>query len=87
LKQIDSQSQAIEVTQQSGAHERLAGNDTNRGSTIMIQMMMATISGTPSTRSTPRRPTFTARPVFGLAIVTGGLAVTIAQALHLALGG
>ena len=53
----------------------------------MIQMMMATISGTPSARSAQRRSTLTARQVFGFAIVTGGLAVIVAQAVQLALGG
>jgi hypothetical protein len=87
LKQIDSRSLAVEAMQQSGAHERPAGNDTNRGSTIMIQMMMATISGTQSARSAQRRLTLTARQVLGFAIVTGGLAVIVAQAVQLALGG
>jgi hypothetical protein len=53
----------------------------------MIQMMMATISGAPSTHSAQRRPTLAVRQVFGLTIVTGGLAVVVAQALQLALGG
>jgi hypothetical protein len=53
----------------------------------MIQMMMATISGAPSTRSAQQRPTLTVRQMFGLVIVTGGVAVVVAQALQLALGG
>jgi hypothetical protein len=52
----------------------------------MIQMMMATISGTPSARSAQRRPTLTVRQTLGFAIVAGGLAVIVGQALQLALG-
>jgi hypothetical protein len=73
--------------QQSGAHRRPAGIETNRGSTIMIQMMMATIGGTPSTRGAQQRQAWMARKTVGFAIFTSGLAVIVAQALRHALGG
>jgi hypothetical protein len=73
--------------QQGGAHRRPAGNDTNRGSTIMIQMMMSTIGGSPAVRAAQQRQALMLRKLVGFAIVTSGLAVIVAQALQHTLGG
>lgn len=73
--------------QQSGAHLRSVGIDTNRGSTIMIQMMMATIGGSPAARGAQRQQAYMLRKAVGFAIVTSGLAVIVAQALQHMLGG
>jgi hypothetical protein len=53
----------------------------------MIHMMMATIGGSPAARSAQRRHVSMLRKTMGVAIVTGGLAVVVAQALQHALGG
>ncbi|MDR6444847.1 UNVERIFIED_ORG: hypothetical protein ABIC54_002721 [Burkholderia sp. 1263] len=53
----------------------------------MIQMMMATIGGTPSTRGAQQRQAWMARKTVGFAIFTSGLAVIVAQALRHASGG
>jgi hypothetical protein len=73
--------------QQSGARLRSAGIDTNQRSTIMIQMMMATIGGSPAARATQQQQAFMLRKSVGFAIVTSGLAVIVAQALQHTLGG
>jgi hypothetical protein len=77
--------------QQSGAQRRPAGIDTKRGSTIMIQMMMATLGGSPAARGAQRQQTlrraFDARKAAGFAIVASGWAVLVAQALQHTLGG
>jgi hypothetical protein len=73
--------------QQDGAHRRPAGNDTNRGSTIMIQMMMSTIGGSSAERGAQQRQAVMLRKLVGFAIVTSGLAVIVAQALQHTLGG
>jgi hypothetical protein len=72
--------------QQSGAHLRPAGTDTNRRSTIMMQMMMATLGGTSRARSAQQYAVM-ARKAVGFAIVASGLAVIVAQALQHALAG
>jgi hypothetical protein len=71
--------------QQGGAHRRPAGIDTNRGSTIMMQMMMATIGGTSAARAARAQQALMLRKVVGFAIVSSGLAVIVAQALQHAL--
>ncbi|HYS65438.1 MAG TPA: hypothetical protein VEN30_16745 [Paraburkholderia sp.] len=53
----------------------------------MIQMMMATIGGTPAARGAQQRQAVMMRKAMGFAIVTSGLAVIVAQALQHALGG
>ena len=53
----------------------------------MIRMMMATIGGSPAARDAQRQQAAALRRTMGFAIVTGGLAVIVAQALQHALGG
>jgi hypothetical protein len=73
--------------QQSGTHLRPASIDTNRRSTIMMQMMMATLGGTRAARGAQQQYALMARKAVGFAIVTSGFAVIAAQALQHALGG
>jgi hypothetical protein len=72
--------------QQDGAHRRPASIDTNRGSTIMIQMMMSTIGGSPAARGKQRHYASTLRKAVGFAIFSSGLVVIVAQAVQHALG-
>lgn len=57
----------------------------------MIRMMMATPGGSPAARGAQRERArqwaFMLRKAAGFAIVTGGLAVIVAQALQHTLGG
>ncbi|RKT26092.1 hypothetical protein B0G69_1825 [Paraburkholderia sp. RAU2J] len=57
----------------------------------MIQMMMATLGGSPAARGAQRRQTLTrafgVRKAAGFAIVASGWAVLVAQALQHTLGG
>ncbi|MFL9908062.1 hypothetical protein [Paraburkholderia sp. RL17-337-BIB-A] len=52
----------------------------------MIQMMMSTIGGSPAARSARQQQALMLRKAVGLAIVSSGLAVIVAQALQHALG-
>ncbi|CAB3781354.1 hypothetical protein LMG28614_01233 [Paraburkholderia ultramafica] len=52
----------------------------------MIQMMMATIGGSPAARGAQRQQAFLLRKAVGFAIVTSGLAVIVVQALQHTLG-
>jgi hypothetical protein len=74
--------------QQSGTQLRPAGFDTDLStrSTIMIQMVMATI-GAPVARGAQQRHSLTLRKVMGFAIFASGVAVVAGQALQHALGG
>jgi hypothetical protein len=72
--------------QQGGAHRRLAGIDTNQGSSIMIQMMMSAFGGSLTTRGAQQRQALMLRKLVGFAIVSSGLAVIVVQALQHALG-
>jgi hypothetical protein len=72
--------------QQSGAHLRPAGTDTNRRSTIMTQMMIAALGGA-SAANSAQRHALLARRAVGFAIFASGVAVIVAQALQHALGG
>ncbi|ASL43500.1 hypothetical protein bAD24_I08415 [Burkholderia sp. AD24] len=57
----------------------------------MIQMMMATLGGSPAARGAQRQQALQQavmlRRALGFAIVSSGLAVLVAQALQHALGG
>ena len=53
----------------------------------MIQMMIATIGGSPAARGARQQQLLRLRRAVGFAIVTSGLAVIAAQALQHALGG
>jgi hypothetical protein len=72
--------------QQDGAHRRPVGIDTNRESTIMIQMMMSTMGGSFAARGAQQRQALMLRKVVGFAIVSSGLVVIVAQALQHAFG-
>jgi hypothetical protein len=72
--------------QQGGAQRRPTGNDVNRRSTIMIQMMMSTIGGVPSERAAQQRQALMLRKSVGFAIVLSGWTVIVAQALQHTLG-
>lgn len=52
----------------------------------MIQMMMSTIGGSSAARGMQRQQVLMLRKVVGLAIVSSGLVVIVAQALQHALG-
>lgn len=65
-----------------GAHRRPAGNETNRGSTIMIQMMMSTIGGSSAARGAQQQRALMLRKLVGFAIVSSGLAVIAVQTLQ-----
>jgi hypothetical protein len=72
--------------QQGGAQRRPTGNDTNRRSTIMIQMMMSTLGGVSSVREAQQRQGLMLRKSVGFAIVLSGWTVIVVQALQHTLG-
>lgn len=53
----------------------------------MIQMMMATLGGSPAARGAQRQQAFRMRKAMGFVIVASGWAVIVAQALQHTLGG
>jgi hypothetical protein len=53
----------------------------------MIQTMFAARGGSPTARGGQRKQALMVRQALGLAIVAGGFAVLVAQALQHALGG
>jgi hypothetical protein len=53
----------------------------------MIETIFAARGGSPTARGAQRQQVFTVRQALGFAIVAGGLAVPVAQALQHALGG
>jgi hypothetical protein len=71
---------------QGGVHGRSASIDTNRGSTIMIQMMMSTPGGASAARSAQQRQALKLRKLAGFAIVLSGLAVIVTQAVQHVIG-